>query len=243
MNQTIKAQLNICWKLSDELDFISSYYSIEKFSIAKYNEELKKQLICFADKCNDTNEDLSLITSIKEAAKDLIFEIHQQLDQTDPSKQNILECLSNLESQIATLDNEAKNKFKSQLANARNIALQIAACKNTEANLQFKLQSLSKQKPTLSSSLTYFFQGIIASRKAQHESKLNQTKLQVATHTHNLMRLLLNIYHMHRNHVELQANISDEKFRTNSQDLALASDEKRKPGLRLSPSALGFVKA
>jgi hypothetical protein len=249
MNKEIDAQVKACGKLSDELDFISSHYPVEAPELVEQNKLLKTRLQDFIEACTDSDDDLVFITRIRVEADMILDQIRAALAAPhwkiiDSAKQQkIINSFNNFQQQIAALNAFDRTKFKRTLVAANAILKKIVSCRNNAESLQYRLSGIGKQdlKPTARFSMTYFFHSNPVSRKKELESQQNKNNLQLATHTHKLMRQLLNIFHIQQdNNLNLQANSSVVKFRTNSHVLAFAEDAKRRPAF--TSSALGFVK-
>ncbi len=248
MKEAINSQFKICYQISEELAFGGKYVSSEANPFLKYNEILKTELKDFSASCAFTIDDLNMITGIRLDADKMITKMHNKLyianglieDVT--TQQEITNFFINLEKQLSSLDTIDKAQFKIPLATANCIFKEIVACNNKNEALRYSLSTLVNPKRiTNRYPLTYFFRDTKASSLIDLEFQLQQSKGQLASHTHKLLQATSKIHSLRiKNNMDPQANNSVEKFRTNSQVLAFAPDSKRRPARGLS--ALGFVK-
>lgn len=251
MNQEIDAQFKSCWRFSDELDFVANYYPTEINPFATKHQIIKEKLRGFFEGCENSDDDLVVITKIRTEIESVAKQMREQITATNGAiyeaakQQNIINDFVNLQMQIETLDEGKKAKFKLPLKIANAILDKIKICQSENETLAYKLSSLTKQNSqskNKSRAMTYFFYDSAVNLQKNLESQLKENKLKLARHIHQMVAHLLNIFHiLQTNKIDLQANNSVAKFRTNSQVLAFAAGSKRRPALR--SSALGFVKA
>lgn len=251
MHKEIDIQFKTCTQLSDELDFAANYYDTEAYHFLEQSKLLKIQLNNFIENSNDSENDLLIITNMAIKAQSLVTQMRQQLNtqnvfiQEPEKQQDLINIFINYEKQIANLNPVDRIQFKQPLTIAQTLIKEIKACEDKDANLRYKLSAISKEslKPTANKfSLTYFFYGSQANRQKDLELKSSKNNLQLAAYAYKLLQQLLNIFRVQQaNNLSFQANNSVAKFRTNSQVLAFADGEKRRPAL--GSTALGFVKA
>lgn len=251
MNQEIDAQFKACWRFSDELDFVANYYPTEVNPFAAQHQIIKEKLRVFFDGCENSDDDLVIIIKIRTEIESITKQMRTQLTATngaisEPAKQqNIISDFVNLQMQIEALNETYKTQFKLPLKIANSILDKIKICQNVNETLQYKLSSLTKKKSQSkikSRAMTYFFSDSAVNRQKNLESQANENKLKLARLIHQMVAQLLNIFRIQQaNNLDLHANNSVAKFRTNSQVLAFAAGSKRRPAF--TSSALGFVNA